>query len=159
MEDNFAQTCHQQLALRRPPLAAIPNHACVRAQEVRVLWSASMELINWLLTSLAYVGGLIWSLIWFLISGWVSTLLQIAVLIAVIYWLKYGWQRAPFEVWRRTRSFGRFFWSWIRGRDPEPRAHDEVVRLVRLREFGDVNVSTLLSLATLVGLILVAPLR
>ncbi len=107
----------------------------------------------------AYVVGLIWSLIWFLISGWVSTLLQIAVLIAVIYWLKYGWQRAPYEVWKRTRSFGRFFWSWIRGRDPEPRAHDEVVRLVKLREFGDINVSTLLSLAALVGLLLVAPLR
>ena len=117
-----------------------------------------MELVTWLLTSLAYVLGLIWSLVWFLISGWVSTLLQIAVLIAVIYWLKYGWQRAPYEVWKRTRSFGRFFWSWIRGRDPEPRAHDEVVRLVRLREFGDVNISTLLSLAVLGGLLLVAPL-
>ena len=120
---------------------------------------ASMELITWLLASLAYLVGLIWSLIWFLISGWVSTLLQIAVLVAVIYWLKYGWQRAPYEIWRRTRSFGRFFWSWIRGRDPEPRAHEEVVRLVRRREFGDVNVSTLLSLAALVGLLLMAPLR
>ena len=117
-----------------------------------------MELVTWLLTSLAYVLGLIWSLVWFLISGWVSTLLQIAVLIAVIYWLKYGWQRAPYEVWKRTRSFGRFFWSWIRGCDTEPRAHDEVVRLVRLREFGDVNISTLFSLAVLGGLLLVAPL-
>lgn len=72
-----------------------------------------MELVTWLLTSLAYVLGLIWSLIWFLISGWVSTLLQIAVLIAVIHWLKSGLQRAPYEVWTRTRSFGWFFWSWI----------------------------------------------
>src|SRR4029079_4105158 len=68
-------------------------------------------------------------------------------------------QRAPYEVWRRTRSFGRFFWSWIRGRDPEPRAHDEVVRLVRRREFGAVNISTLLSLAVLGGPLLVAPLE
>ena len=120
-----------------------------------------MESVTWLLTSLTYVLGLIWSLVWFLISGWVSTLLQIAVLIAVIYWLKYGWQRAPYEVWKRTRSFGRFFWSWIRGRDPEPRDHDEgreVVRLVRGGEFGDVNVSTLLSLAVLGGLLLLAQL-
>ena len=118
-----------------------------------------MDLITWLLTSLAYVLGLIWSLVWFLISGWVSALLQIAVLIAVIYWLKYGWQRAPFEVWKRTRSFGRFFWSWICGRDPEPRAHDEVIRRAARRcEFGDVNISTLLSLAVLGGLLLVASL-
>lgn len=117
-----------------------------------------MESVTWLLLSLTYVVGLIWSLVWFLISGWVSTLLQIAVLIAVIYLLKYGWQRAPYEVWKRTRSFGRFFWSWIRGRDPEPRPYDEVVRLVRRREFGDVNVSTLLSLAVLGGLLLLAPL-
>jgi hypothetical protein len=54
-----------------------------------------MEIVTWFLLSLAYVVGLIWSLVWFLVSGWVSTLLQIAVLIAVIYWLKYGWQRAP----------------------------------------------------------------
>jgi hypothetical protein len=34
------------------------------------------------------------SVVWFLISGWVSTILQIAILIAIIYFLKYGWQRA-----------------------------------------------------------------
>jgi hypothetical protein len=107
--------------------------------------SGSMEFVTWLLTGLAYVIGLIWSLVWFLISGWVSTLLQIAVLVAVIYWLKYGWQRAPYEVWKRSQSFGRFFWSWIRGRDPEPRAHDEVVRCdtprVRRRQYLDVAVA------------------
>jgi hypothetical protein len=109
-------------------------------------------------SSLAYVIGLIWSLVWFLISGWVSTLMQITVLIAVIYWMRYGWQRAPYEIWNRTRSFGRFFWSWIRGRDLERRAHQEhreIVQIVRRRELGDVNVSTLLSLAALVGLLLV----
>ena len=120
-----------------------------------------MEVIIWFLLSLAYVAGLIWSFVWFLTSGWVSTILQIAVLISVIYWLKYGWQRAPYEIWKRSRSFGRFFWSWIRGRDLERRADDEVrevVRLVRDREFGDVNVSTLLSLAVLGGLVLLAQL-
>jgi len=30
-----------------------------------------------------------------LIGGWISTLLQIIVLIGVVYVLKYGWQRAP----------------------------------------------------------------
>lgn len=120
-----------------------------------------MEIVTWVLVSLAYVVGVIWSLVWFLISGWVSTLLQIAVLIAVIYLLRYGWQRAPYEIWNRTRSFGRFFWSWIRGRDAERRIHEEareIVRLVRRRELGDVNVSTLLSLAALSGLLLVVHL-
>ena len=118
-----------------------------------------MDIVTWILASLGYVVGFIWSLVWFLISGWVSALLQIAVLIAVIYWLRYGRQRAPYEIWGRTRSFGRFFWSWIRGRDLERLAHDEgreVVRLVRRREVGDVNVSTLLSLAALGGLLLFA---
>ena len=95
-----------------------------------------MEIVTWILVSLGYVIGLIWSLVWFLISGWVSALLQIAVLIAVIYWLRYGRQRAPYEIWNRTRSFGRFFWNWIRGRDLERRAPDEareIIRLVRRR--------------------------
>ena len=123
------------------------------------MWGWPMEIVTWILVSLGYVIGLIWSLVWFLISGWVSALLQIAVLIAVIYWLRYGRQRAPYEIWNRTRSFGRFFWNWIRGRDLERRAPDEareIIRLVRRREVGDVNVSTLLSLAALGGLLLVA---
>lgn len=117
-----------------------------------------MEIVTWILASLGYVVGFIWSLVWFLISGWVSALLQIAVLIAVIYWLRYGRQRAPYEIWNRTRSFGRFFWNWIRGRDLERRAGEarEIVRFVRRREAGDVNVSTLLSLAALGGLLLFA---
>ena len=93
---------------------------------------------------------------WCLISGWVSTLLQIALLIAIIYFFKYGWQRAPAEIWRRTRSFGRFFWSWLRAR--EQRSSDvevrEVVHVVRAKEFGDINISTLLSLLMLFGLAL-----
>ena len=38
--------------------------------------------------------GAVWTVLWFLIGGWVSTLLQIIVLIGVVYLLKYGWQRA-----------------------------------------------------------------
>ena len=120
-----------------------------------------MDTVAWIAWGLLTLLGFLWSLVWFLISGWVSTLLQIAVLIATIYFLKYGWQRAPAELWRRTRSFGRFFWTWIRAREPQPTGNvevREVVRVVRAKEFGDINISTLLSLLTLLGLALVARL-
>ena len=65
-----------------------------------------MEIVAWLGWAVAAVLGVLWSLVWFLISGWVSTLLQIAVLIATIYFLKYGWQRAPVEILRRTALSG-----------------------------------------------------
>jgi hypothetical protein len=117
-----------------------------------------MDILGWLwwLASTLFIGTL--SLIWFLISGWVSTLLQIAVLVVVIYFLKYGWQRAPAEIWRRSRSFAGFFVSWIRARDADASSREVVqsVRVVKVKEFGDVNISTLLSLLMLAGLILAA---
>lgn len=116
-----------------------------------------MEIAAWLATILWNAAGVVLSLVWFLISGWVSTLLQIVVVIFAVYGLKYGWRRAPFEIWRRTRSFARFFWSWIRAREPDPRPGvevREVIREVRAREVGDVNLSTLMSLAVLAGFVL-----
>ena len=116
-----------------------------------------MEIIAWLAWAVMALLGILWSVMWFLIAGWVSTLLQIALLIATIYFLKYGWQRAPAEIWRRTHSFGRFFWTWIRAREPHTPGDvevREVVRVVRAKEFGDINISTLLSLVMLIGLAL-----
>lgn len=116
-----------------------------------------MEILSWLWWLVVSVLGLAWTVIWFLISGWVSTLLQIAILVIVIYSLKYGWQRAPHEIWKRTSSFGRFFWNWVRARDPsagQPVVETrEVIRVVRGRDFGDVNASTLLSVLTMGGLL------
>ena len=103
--------------------------------------------------------GLAWSVLWFLIGGWVSTLLQITILVSVIYYLKCGWQRAPSEIWRRTRSFASFFWGWLRAREPaQPTAPQttEIVRIVRVKEFGDINTSTLLSLVAMIGCTLLA---
>ena len=117
-----------------------------------------MDILGWVwwLAATLFIGTL--SLIWFLISGWVSTLLQIAVLVVVIYFLKYGWQRAPAEIWRRSRSFAGFFVGWIRAADSGLPSRDaaQAVRVVKVKEFGDVNISTLLSLLMLVGLILAA---
>jgi len=114
-----------------------------------------MELVGWLWWLLSYVVFGFFRLVWFLLSGWVSTLLQIALLIGVIYFLKYGWRRAPFEIWRRTKSFGRFFWSWLRAREPvvPAQASERAVKIVRVKEFGDINISTLLSLLMLAGLL------
>ena len=118
-----------------------------------------MDVVAWLAWMLLSVLGIFWSIVWFLVAGWVSTLLQIALLVAVIYFLKYGWQRAPAEIWRRTRTFGHFFWSWLRAREPQTPAgaEREVVR-VSGKEFGDVNISTLLSLLMIAGLVLVVRL-
>jgi hypothetical protein len=60
-----------------------------------------MEIVAWLVWALVAFAGILWSIVWFLIAGWISTLLQIALLIATIYFLKYGWQRAPAELWVR----------------------------------------------------------
>lgn len=118
-----------------------------------------MDWLGWIVSALLSVLGLLLSLVWFLISGWVSTLLQIAVVIFAIYGIKYGWRRAPFEIWRRTQTFLRFFWNWIRARDGDPRPNvevREVIREIRVHEFGDINLSTAMTLAMLVGLLALA---
>lgn len=126
-----------------------------------------MDILGWLWWALVSVLGLlwwvlgfVWSVLWFLISGWVSTLLQIAILVAVVFFLKYGWQQAPSELWRRGSAFARFSWKWLRARETvagaAPREVRERIRVVRVKEFGDVNVSTLMSLAMLAGLALLA---
>jgi hypothetical protein len=128
-----------------------------------------MDILAWLwwailgiLGLLWWLAGMVWAVVWFLISGWVSTLLQIAILVAVIFFLKYGWQRAPTELWRRGNAFARFSWKWLRARDAEaaaPRGLRESVRIVRVKEVGDVNISTLMSLLMLAGLALLAALQ
>ena len=112
-----------------------------------------MDALGWIGWLLLKILGIAWSLLWFLVGGWVSTLAQIAVIVLVVYALKYGWRRAPIEIWQRTRAFGAFFWSWLRGRDPAQATSAvegrERVRIVRVKEVGDVNVSTMLTLIML----------
>ena len=114
-----------------------------------------MDILSWLWWILLATASMALKLIWFLISGWVSTLLQIAVLVIAIYLMKYGWQRAPVELWRRTRAFGGFFWNWVRAREGSIAAasHNDAVRVVRHKELGDINISTLLSLMMIFGLL------
>ena len=118
-----------------------------------------MDILSWLWWVISTVVGAALALLWFLVSGWVSALLQIAFLVILVYFLKYGWQRAPAEIWRRTRSFAGFFLGWIRAREPSSVSQEDVVRLVKSKEFGDINISTLLSLMMLAGLLLASRLE
>lgn len=117
-----------------------------------------MDILGWIGWLLWQIVGLAWSLIWFLLGGWVSTLAQIAVIALIIFGYKYGWRRAPQEILTRGAGFGRFIWAWVRAKDPghTPAASRtevrEVYRTVHTKEFGDVNLSTLLSILTLAGL-------
>ena len=121
-----------------------------------------MDVVGWLWWTVSSAVGLVWSLLWFLIGGWVSAIAQIIVVALIIFGIKFGWRQAPFEMWARAKTFGRFVWGWIRSKDGARASTAvevrEVVRTVRIKEAGDVNVSTLLSALTLVGLIFVGTL-
>lgn len=120
-----------------------------------------MDILSWL----GWLVGLLWGLVWFLIGGWVSTLMQIVVLVGIVFFYKYGWQRAPVEIATRLSTVGRFAWNWVRQRETaaggarERVEVREVVRTVRVKETGDINLSTLLSLLMFLGLIAMAGLR
>ena len=120
-----------------------------------------MDILSWIWWALVSAVGLIWSIVWFLLGGWVSTIAQIAVVVGIVFFYKYGWQRAPAEIAARVTSVGRFIWGWMRAREPGSPAAvrsqvREVIRTVKVKEAGDVNVSTLLSLIMLAGLTLMA---
>ena len=117
-----------------------------------------MDILSWLWWAVSSLLGIIWTVLWFLLGGWVSTLAQIAVIVLIIFGMKYGWRQAPYEVWSRASSFGRFAWNWIRAKDPGTVTRTEVrevIRTVRVKERGDVNLSTLLNVLLLAGLVLV----
>ncbi len=118
-----------------------------------------MDILAWIWWSITTVLGAVWSLAWFLIGGWVSTLAQIAVIVGIIFFYKYGWRRAPYEILARINQLRRLVWGWMRQREPGAVALDnvrEVIRTVRVKERGDVNISTLMSLMVLTGFALVA---
>lgn len=120
-----------------------------------------MDILGWIWWALSSLVGLVWSIGWFLLGGWVSTLAQIAVVVGIIFFYKYGWQRAPAEIAARASSMGRFVWGWMRVREPGLAAAGRVeirdaVRIVRIKETGDINVSTLLSVLMFIGLAVIA---
>jgi hypothetical protein len=121
-----------------------------------------MDVVGWLWWIILKAISLVWSLVWFLLGGWVATLAQLVIILGVIFSYKYGWRRAPVEIVQRARTFGGFVWAWMRAKDYVPVANSTAargeirVRTVRSKEVGDINLSTLLSIATLLGLGLIA---
>lgn len=117
------------------------------------------------LSILWWILSMLWGLVWLLIGGWVSTALQIVVVVLGYYAYRYGWRRAPYEAWRGTRAIGRWGWNWLRGVEAMAGASGEarervreveVVREIRVKEFGDVNLSSLMNVTMVAGLLLVA---
>ena len=47
-----------------------------------------MDIAAWALWALLGLLGILWAVVWFLISGWVSTLLQIALLAPALAYMK-----------------------------------------------------------------------
>lgn len=124
-----------------------------------------MDILGWLWLGLTTIFGIVWTVLWFLLGGWVVTLVQLGVLAAIIFGYKYGWARAPLEIAHRSRAIGRYLWAWARARDLPPPAKPDRADATATRgrarprhEPGDVNVSTLLSLLALGGLGLIAAL-
>ncbi len=120
-----------------------------------------MDILSWLMWAVTSMLSLIWSIGWFLLGGWVSTLAQILVLIAIVFFYKYGWQRAPAEIAARLSTAGRYAWGWVRARETAPAGGPrvevrEVVRTIHVKEVGDINFSTFLSLLMFAGLWVVA---
>ena len=124
-----------------------------------------MELLSWLWWLVAKIVGLAFGLVWFLLGGWVATLAQIAVIAFLIFGYKYGWRQAPQELLARAGPAGRYLWGWVRTRSPvslperaeknERRGARDVSRpRGRRKEPGDVNLSTLLSVVALGGILL-----
>lgn len=133
-----------------------------------------MDSLGWLWWGLVKVLEFVLSLTWFLLGGWLSTLVQLVLVVGVLFALRYGWRRAPAEMWNRASKLLSFGWAWARHRDPRavdrprtdpwartsrtPAPAPSSPRTFRRRRRGDVSLSTLLTLALLVGLIAVGAL-
>ena len=119
-----------------------------------------MEIVSWIVWFLAALAGWMWSIAWLLLGGWVSTLLQILVIVFVVFALKYGWRRAPLEIVQRVRPVAGWLWRWATSREPrsgsayEPARGIPEVRVIRVKAPGDVNLSSLLNVLMLAGLAL-----
>lgn len=128
-----------------------------------------MDILGWLGWLLWGALALLWSIVWLLLGGWISTAAQILVVLMAIFVYRYGWQRAPAELWRQAVAIWRFSTGAMRAsealaearedrarEDRRKRDHSERASALRHapRHAGDVtiNLSTALSVTLLVSL-------
>ena len=124
-----------------------------------------MDALAWLWWLSAGLIGILWRIVWFLVGGWVVTIAQLGVVALALFGYKYGWRAAPRQLLARARWAGQWLWGWLRHRqivdDQSRMAHAQLPMSqqrparVRLRQPGDVNLSTLMNWAALAGLALV----
>lgn len=122
-----------------------------------------MDIVGWIFWLVTATLGVAGSIVWFLLGGWVVTLVQLVVLVGAVFVYRYGWQRGPLEMIQKARGLAAFTWAWVRSGDVAARVRTAEadrtalrVRTVRIKEWGDVNLSTLLSVTALAGLGVVA---
>lgn len=116
-----------------------------------------MEVIGWIAWLVGWLLSLVWSLVWLLLGGWVSTLAQVMAVLAGITIWRYGWRRAPAEMGRQIGQFVRFVRGWAgapvaAGATERRREASERQQTIRYKEFGDINLSTLMTLVMVLAL-------
>jgi hypothetical protein len=130
-----------------------------------------MDILGWLGWLLWGALALLWSIVWLLLGGWISTLAQIVVVLMAIFVYRYGWQQAPAELWRQTLAVWRFATGAMRASEALSQAEQDRKRSAARerpapgkarargpRHAGDVtiNLSTALSVGMLAALWLVS---
>ena len=129
-----------------------------------------MDILSWIGWLLWGLLALLWSIVWLLLGGWISTAAQILVVAMGIFVYRYGWHRAPAELWRQTVAVWRFASGAMRASEALAESREDRKRsAVReaspgktgsraahnagVRHAGDVtiNLSTTLSVMMLVG--------
>jgi len=130
-----------------------------------------MDVFSWLGWLLWSLLALLWSVVWLLLGGWISTLAQIVVVLMAIFVYRYGWRAAPAELARQTRAVWRFASGAMRASDALSEADADRKRVAARassqsrstnvgkpaspRHIGDVtiNASTALTLAMFAALL------
>ncbi len=128
----------------------------------------ALSWVGWIIWSLL---ALLWSVVWLLLGGWISTLAQIIVVLMAIFVYRYGWRRAPTELARQARAVWRFASGAMRASEAMAEADADRKRSAAKiaaepvdtrrrrpagpRHVGDVtvNLSTGLTVSMLVGLL------
>lgn len=131
-----------------------------------------MDILSWTGWLIWSLLALLWSVVWLLLGGWISTFAQIVVVVMAIYVYRYGWRNAAGELFRQGRAVWRFASGAMRASEAlaeadSDRKRDAVKASAAHRDgrrsilppgprhAGDVtiNLSTALTIAAMTGLL------